>query len=190
MGPATNRNPKASWDLSEIRTDAERKFKHVPDKLATLKFFYITGGSHDWAKNKDRTPDPKIYRENHFVEDLLNALPLYGFAEITTPPPICYISPPDTVHDHVLRRKAFCKSLTDGLNAASRPSCLVILLASKDADDFSHIKWWADCIQGVANVCITPKGVEKVSGKGTSPDHTLLANIWYGGSGYMWCMRC
>lgn len=182
--PHKGKPPKAAWDLLDISrsgSTGSKKFMRVVDRLDDLTVFYVTGGELDTSKVPDYGGPANRGKlsKDVFVGYVQNALPLYGFLPSDLSQRTHNISPLGHFgKTPVARRQDFCTELDRAYTAASSPRSLLIMLASENADDFAHIKWWADCVQGVASVCIKPKAVKKVAGSAPSGDPTTLANLW------------
>lgn len=111
-----------------------------------------------------------------FGNHLLKALPKYGFptTEYAGEPPVTY----HFNDDPQVRRKQFCADLTTVFEKLESPALLLVLLSGDGAGIYSDLKWWADCVQGVATVCITPTAVNRdFKAKGDSDDNNLLENL-------------
>ncbi|TGO52413.1 hypothetical protein BOTNAR_0325g00060 [Botryotinia narcissicola] len=70
------------------------------------------------------------------------------------------------------------------LGGGIKPRLVFVILPREDAAIYSDIKWWGDCISGIATICVCPAAVVKKS-LGILDNLSLKANLKLGGINHM-----
>lgn len=155
-------NAKATWDL--------RNVKYIsPKECKTLYIIRIT--------EVGMFP-PSLSDVLRLAQHLMTACQKSGIRGTVNKPMAKDVAAAKGA-DPIRRRRQFGDSLTTMHNHFNRPPIVLVALASEDANVFSDVKYWADCLAGVKTVCIRPKAVRQdLKARSKNGDGRLLGNVW------------
>ncbi|KAK0101471.1 hypothetical protein ONS95_006642 [Cadophora gregata] len=74
-----------------------------------------------------------------------------------------------------MSRAEFKANLDAAWARLGKPNFVIFQLPQKDANIYSDRKWWADCDQGVANICTTFQKLDRI--KENRVDTNFLGNM-------------
>ncbi|KAM0130744.1 hypothetical protein ACHAO1_007696 [Botrytis cinerea] len=166
----------ASWTLTDVArksiNDNTRGFAVIANPYPILYLICID------TKNPNKT---RQIRANDFARVLCADLYRYGFSTGNEASFMENVSMPLGSNPSV-RRATFSITLDNAVTRLKQrgggvnPPLVVVLLPNSkksDADIYSDVKWWGDCVSGMPTVCVSTDGVER----GARPDLGVLANI-------------
>ncbi|TGO27084.1 hypothetical protein BPAE_0048g00220 [Botrytis paeoniae] len=141
-------NNPVSWTLNDVANG--QGFAVIGNPYPILYLIYID------TKHRNQA---RLTRATDFARVLCADLHRYGFSTGTgNDARFMENAPISTIANLTMRRAAFSATLDS---------------AKGDADPYSDVKWWGDCISGIPTVCVSTDGVER----GARPDLGLMANI-------------
>jgi hypothetical protein len=135
-----------TWNLKDVKGEG---FFSVPEKLEIIAMILIC--------EQSVLKTDKNWLEENFKQLLLDELSQYGFC----PKKFAVEGATIAGKNYKDMRSGLSASMTKAWITLNRPSLVIVQLPKKDKDLYSHVKWWGDCDEGVATVCITYQKLAK-----------------------------
>jgi hypothetical protein len=144
--------------MKDVIGNGKKGFFSVPDKLPLVAMIVVC----EELDNRDIK-----WLEDIFRPLAMDELRKYNFAPQKFEAAAALL-PESKSND---RRNDLSLTLTAAWKTLERPSLVIVQLPQRDPEVYSHVKWWGDCHQGVATVCITYQKLEK------SLNEALVGNL-------------
>ncbi|TGO08681.1 hypothetical protein BTUL_0196g00050 [Botrytis tulipae] len=166
----------ASWNLSDV------KCFNVAERYYELRIIHV--------KIAEQISDKQTKSVLMFASALATQLRRYGLQTQSFKGKVPSIAWPELNEEKkpfasaAQKRELVNRLLETCLGGGIRPRLVFVILPREDAAIYSNIKWWGDCISGIATICVCPAAVEKKS-FGILDNLSLKANLKLGGINHM-----